>query len=96
MLFVGLMVCVFAWGLVNKFYCNTWFSQDYVDGVISTSHGCMAGTPPADIIYALAFSRVLFNYNKVFFCLYHSEYCSIAFSVKYRNIIFTHIRKPNY
>ncbi len=53
----------FAWGLINKFYCNTWFSQDYVDGVVSTTHGCMAGTPPADIIYALAFSRVLFKFN---------------------------------
>ncbi len=27
----------FAWGLVNKFYCNTWFSQDYVDGVVRSS-----------------------------------------------------------
>ncbi len=49
--------------MVNKFYCNTWFSQDYVDGVVKTSLGCMAGTPPADIIYALAFSRVLSKFN---------------------------------
>ena len=55
--------CSFAWGLVNKFYCNTRFSQDYVEGVVRTSLGCMAGTPPADIIYALAFSRVLAKFN---------------------------------
>ncbi len=53
----------FAWGLVNKFYCNTWFTQDYVDGIVRTSLGCMAGNPPADIIFALAFSRVLFKFN---------------------------------
>ncbi len=53
----------FAWGLVNKLYCNTWFSQDYVNGIVRTSLGCMAGTPPADIIYALTFSRVLAKFN---------------------------------
>ncbi len=55
--------CSFAWGLVIKFYCNTWCSQDYVESVVRTSLGCMAGTPPADIMYALAFSRVLAKFN---------------------------------
>ncbi len=55
--------CSFAWGLVIKFYCNTWCSQDYVESVVRTSLGCMAGTPTADIIYALAFSKVLFKFN---------------------------------
>ncbi len=53
----------FAWSLLIKFYCSTWFSQDYISGVVKTSFGCMAGTPPADIIYALAFARVRFKRN---------------------------------
>ena len=35
----------FVWGLVGKVYCNMWFSQDSVDGVVRTSLGCVAGNP---------------------------------------------------
>ena len=46
-----------ALAIASRFYSGTWFSQDYLEGVVKTSLGCMAGTPPADIVYAMAFAR---------------------------------------
>ena len=54
----------FTFAVLRNLYSRTWFSQDYVQGVVHTSLGSMAGTPPADLIYALAFSRVLFKFNE--------------------------------
>ena len=56
--------CHFSFAILRNLYSRTWFSQDFVLGVVHTSLGSMAGTPPADIIYALAFSRVLFKFNE--------------------------------
>ncbi len=53
----------FAICLVNKVYVNTWFSHNYVSNVVPTSLGCMAGTPPAHIIYAMTCSIVLCKFN---------------------------------
>ena len=44
-------------------YSNTWFSTEYLSGVVETTQGSMAGMTFADIIYALAFSKVLFALN---------------------------------
>ena len=35
----------------------------FVEGVVHATLGSLAGTPPADIVYALAFSRVLCKFN---------------------------------
>ncbi len=43
----------------QSFYKNTWFSQESLSGVIKTACGSMAGMPLADIVYTIAFSRVL-------------------------------------
>ena len=52
----------FGWDLVSNIYRNTWFAQDYVNSVVATKLGCMAGTSPADLVYALSFFRVLFRF----------------------------------
>ncbi len=49
----------FLLNLLNSFYKNTWFSQESIPCVVLTSCGSMAGIPPADIVYAMAFSRVM-------------------------------------
>ena len=41
--------------LANKFYVKTLCSRDYLQNVVHTSLGCMAGMPLADIVYALVF-----------------------------------------
>jgi hypothetical protein len=48
-------VSCFALSFANRLYTRTWFSQDLIPGVIHTTLGCMAGSPPADLIYAMAF-----------------------------------------
>ena len=40
-------------------YDCTWFSTEYVDNVVHTKRGSMAGMTLADIVYASASSRIL-------------------------------------
>jgi hypothetical protein len=47
--------------VAQEFYNNTWFSQEYLYHVISTSRGSCAGMPLADIIYGLTMARVLWK-----------------------------------
>ena len=49
--------------LSSSFDRNTWFSQQSLPSVVHTTRGSMAGMPLADIIYALASSRVLDKFH---------------------------------
>ncbi len=49
--------------LSSCYYRNTWFSQQSLPNVVHTTRGSMAGMPLADIIYALASSRVLGKFH---------------------------------
>ena len=53
----------FTLKLTNQFYKFTWFSQDSVPGVVHTTLGSLAGSPPADIVFSIAFSRVLLCFS---------------------------------
>ncbi len=55
----------FLLNLLNSFYNNTWFSQEYVPSVVATSCGSMACMPPVDIVYAVAFSRVMRRFQDI-------------------------------
>ena len=48
---------------VGAMYSNTWFSTEFLGGVVQTTQGSMAGMTFADIVYAIAFSKVLFSLN---------------------------------
>ena len=46
---------------VGAQYTNSWFSTEFLAGVIATMRGTMAGMTMADLIYALAFARILYK-----------------------------------
>ena len=60
--------CEFLMHLLNSFYKFTWFSQESISEVVHTTRGSLAGTPPADIIYAMAFARVISRFHSALIC----------------------------
>ena len=52
--------------IAHEAYCNTWFTQDGLAGVVATQRGSNAGMPLADLIFSLAMSRILSTfYNTI-------------------------------
>ena len=44
--------------VLDDLYCHTWFAMETIAGVAQTSRGTQAGTPIADVLFAVAIGRV--------------------------------------
>ena len=47
----------------HNMYKHTWFSQEFVQGIVSTKSGSLAGLPLADLLFSVAIARILYKVN---------------------------------